>query len=368
MNLLKATNRKAPLRLGAILSLAFVGFNACLVSAEEPRPKIGMLIPLSGSYAVIGADNRNGAEASLKAGKSKVDLVYADSKADPTTSVSEFRKLVDSNHVVGVFAMRGPVGMALKPIAKSMHIPLMGGVGNREFAEGCPECFQLWSKSDTEGAFLASKVAARKFQKVALVTAEDDWLVSVSSGFREALKKSGVSLEYDQNFNPAETDFRAVVVQLKLKKPDVLFVNLALQQLGVFLKQAKEAGLQTAIYSNMWSPKKEVLEAAGLDAVQGVRFVEMNTNLPSLKKETDAAGTVPSGATLSSYAATLLFQQAVDSNPAMKTPAELLAALQKQTELKTPDGNFPIQDRVVVFPLIEKQINRGKVEVVENGK
>lgn len=350
------------LRNSVWMSVLALNLAADTALAEDAKPKIGMLLPLSGSYAMVGNDNRNGIDAALKG--SEIQLRYADSKAETTESVSEFQKLVDSEGVLGVYAMRGPVGMALKPLAKSLHIPLLGGVGNRDFVAQCAECYQLWSKSDKEGAFLASKVLTRKLKTVALITGEDDVLIAVSSGFRETLKAGKVNLAYDQNFNPADTDFRAVIVQLKLKKPDALFVNLALPQIGPFLKQAREGGLKTEIYSNQLAAKTEVREAAGAEALGGVRFVEMNTDLPNFKKKMAASGLVPSSATLSSYAATLLIQQAIESSSRMNTKEDLLEALAKQTELKTPDGPFPIEDRVVVFPLVEKQLVNGKAEVV----
>jgi hypothetical protein len=44
----------------------------------------------------------------------------------------------------------------------------------------------------------------------------------------------------------------------------------------------------------------------------------------------------------------------------------LYAELLKQTEISTPDGAIPIVDRRVRFPLKEKILKNGKVELVDD--
>lgn len=71
---------------------------------EHPSSSIGMLLPLSGGYASVGADNRAGIDAALaeRGNASGISFFFADSQADPRHSVSEFRKLQDYHHVLAV--------------------------------------------------------------------------------------------------------------------------------------------------------------------------------------------------------------------------------------------------------------------------
>lgn len=120
----------------------------------DPKLKVGMLLPLSGPYAAVGADNRKGVEVALEesADKGSLEIVYADSRAEPHQAVSEFRRLTTAEGVSVVIAFRGPVGMAVNPISKTLRIPLLGGVGNKDFAAANPHAFQIWTRSDEEGA------------------------------------------------------------------------------------------------------------------------------------------------------------------------------------------------------------------------
>jgi ABC-type branched-subunit amino acid transport system substrate-binding protein len=286
--------------------------------------------------------------------------------ANPTTAISEFRKLIGVNRALGVFVQRSPVGMAINPISLSSSIPILGGVGDKRFAEGNKFAFQIWSKSDEEGGYLADIFKRRGFDTAAMVTTDDDWTSFVSDGFRQKFTISGKIL-MDEDVLPTDTDFKTILHRFKNLKPKVIFANLGLSQIGVFVKQAREQNIQIPIYSNFWASKKDVIESAGVKNLDGVRFVEMDTNYPTLKKEIFSKyGTTPSGSTLTAYIATLLINQAILSNTQLpQTPKELYERLLDQSEVKTPDGALPIKDRCVQFPLVEKVMRDGKAETVD---
>jgi branched-chain amino acid transport system substrate-binding protein len=364
------------LRVTAILGL--LGTAAASVSQSQaqstPTPsrgaavRIGMLLPLSGSYASGGTDNRYGIEAarSLAATPEQLEIIFADSKADPVTGVNEFRTLTSARNVMGVYVMRGSVGMPINPISRALGISLLGGAGNKDFTAVNPFAFQVWSKSDNEGGFLAQILKQRGYDSAALITVQDDWQGAVSEGFRAASTSMGVAISTDQEVLPVEVDFRSLLLRLaRGSRPKAIIANIGANQMGPFLRQAKELKVAAPIYCNFWVAKKDVMEAAGSDTLEGVRFIEMDTDLPYLKRfVAERYSAVPSGATLSAYAATLLFQQTVASNPRIATREDLFARLLEQREITTPDGPIRIIDRRVQFVIKEKIIRDGKVAVM----
>jgi len=338
------------------------------VAAEDLAPKkfkIGMLWPMSGNYAAIGEDNRQGAEIAWEVSGKKdlLDYVYEDSKANPSIAISEFKKLNTVDKVAAIFAMRGPVGMAINPLSESHKVPILGGVGDKNFAVKNKYAFQIWSKSDEEGRFLASTFLAKDYKKLALVTTEDDWTSAVSQGLRDELAARGKTPALDEMVIPAESDFRSIVLKIRTKSPDVIFANLGLSQIGPFLRQLRDQNINVPIYSNFWAAKKDVVESVSTETLEGVRFVEMDTNLPVLRQKLQSKySSSPSGATLSAYLATLLMIQAA-SEPNVEFSSEgYYKALLKQTEVRTPDLNFEIKDRCIEFPLVEKVMRAGKAE------
>lgn len=344
-----------------IICFIFLAVSAYAQELKASPPKIGMLLPLSGSYASGGVDNQQGVEAALSLTNQAAlfKVIYSDSRADATTGISEFRKLTDTDNVLAVFVMRGTVGMAINPISLNSKIPVLGAVGNKNFAATNQYAFQAWSKLDDEGAFLAKKLQDHGYHKVALLTVQDDWQGAVSDEFRKVFP---ASILFDQEVVPSNLDFRSELSRIKALAPEVIFANLALAQIGPFMRQAKELNLNAKIYSNFWVAKKEVLDSVGAALLEGVRYVEMDTELPKLQKLiNEKYSATVSGATLSAYASTLLLAQVIGKNPQITTRAELYAALLKQTQIETSDGPIAIVDRCIKFPLVEKTIQGGKV-------
>lgn len=344
----------------AALALVFVGITAQGVFAEEPRPRVGILLPMSGDFAAIGADGRSGVDLALRefGGPVPFDIVYGDTKGDPATAVAEFRKVTGTDGVSAVYVFRGPVGMAINPLSRQSRIPLLGGVGNKAFAEQNEYGFQLWPPSDVEGAFLADYVTKRGFHSISLVTAEDDWTVSISESFKQSYKGT---LRFDQSFSTKESDFRTVIAQVKRADADAVFVNLSIAQLSTFLRQLREQGISKPVFSNFWCGKRDVIQAAGA-AAEGVMFSEMSlSDLPKFKESILAqGGGNASGATLSAYVGTkLLLQAAGSAHP--RFAEEFYRALLAQREVVLADTTLGVENRVVKLPLAMRLIKDGKV-------
>ena len=334
--------------------------------------KVGAILPLSGSYSPIGADNQQGIEVALEllGERNNLKFVYADSRGDPTTGISEFRKITQDEGVVAAYAMRGPVGMALNPVSNAMKFPLLGGVGNIAFARGNRFAFQLWSNSEVEGAFIAERLGETPNARIAILSSQDDWLVAISSGVKERLTTLKMAPVFDEEISPGEKDFRTILSRVRQRKANVVFLNLAVTQIGPFLKQAKEAEIRATLYSNFWLPKQDVLDAAGEQAVEGVMYAEMDTDLPKLREALRRRfNSSPSGATVSAFMATFLINQAVAAT-GKEAPSvtEVYQALLEQPEIVTPDRRFEVKERAVQFPLVLKVMRNGKPSVIDSTK
>ena len=329
---------------------------------EEARPRVGMLLPMSGDFAAIGVDGRNGVDLALRefGSPAPIEIIFGDTRGEPTTAVSEFRKVTDSDRVSAVYIFRGPVGMAVNPLSKQSRIPLLGGVGNKAFAQKNEYAFQLWPPSDVEGAFLANNVTKRGFQTISMVSAEDDWTVSVSDAFKEAFKGK---ILFEQSLANKDSDFRALILQLRRADADAIFVNLSIAQIGTFLRQLRDQGVTKPVFSNFWCGKAEVIQAAGA-AAEGVMFAEMSlADLPKFRESIAAqGGGTASGATLSAYVGTkLLLQAAASAHP--RNAEEFYRALLAQREVALADRTLSISGRVVEFPLGMKVIQGGQGKV-----
>ena len=351
-----------------VLLVAVLPLLLCVstVRAQPRTPpgkvKVGMLLTLSGAFATAGEDGRKGVEAALAEPgvREALEVLYADSRNEPAAAISEFRRMVEGEGAVAIYTHRGPIGMSLNPVSRAAGVPLLGCVGNKDFAAENEFGFQLWPRSDEEGQFMADEFLKRGFRRVVLLYTQDDWTASVSHGFRDTFTASGGRLLLDQSVLPGEADFRTLLMKAKQLKPDAVYMNMLLPQLGAMVKQARDLQVGGEFFSNFYMTKRDVVESAGKAALEGVKYVEVDSDLPVLK---GALGGDPADAppalTISSYLGTkLLAQAARDAQGG--TRAEMQQALLRQKEIRTADHVYPILDRYVKFPLVMKMMHGGR--------
>src|ERR1700720_92695 len=111
-------------RAGVMLIGACLAFAAGFLPAAAPEEvRIGLIAPMTGPFAQVGADMTNGFKMYLDEVNSdfagaKVNLIIEDSQGKPDTAVTKAKKLILEDHVQllagGVLA---PEGYALAPVS-----------------------------------------------------------------------------------------------------------------------------------------------------------------------------------------------------------------------------------------------------------
>lgn len=331
-------------------------------SGIKPSPlKVGAILTLSGNFAVAGDDSRRGIEAALAIADNaeQLQFEFEDSRNEPSVAVTEFQKLTSVNRVSAVYTHRSSIGMALDPMSLKTGIPILGAVGHQDFASSNKFAIQVWPRAHDEGAFVAGEFHRRKYKRVAVLYTEDEWTNSVTEGFRSKLKEMGVDLVFDHAVLPAEQDFRTQLLKLRATSPDAVYLNFLLPQIAPALIQSRAVSVPGDFYSNFYLAKKEVRDAAGAASLENVRYVELDNSLPNLQRLLGKPESPP-GLTVASYVSTLLLVQALQETPRPSNSAELMTALLRQKEVRTPDGTYPMAERCVLFPLAVKVMKNGE--------
>ena len=330
------------------------------VAKERIKYKFGAILTLSGTFASAGEDCKKGIEAALDiSGKRDLlEVVYSDSKNDPSSAISEFRRLSSIENLIAVYTHRGTIALPLNPISKSLKIPMIGAVGPKAFAAGSEYSYQAWATSDEDGQTLAEQLIKLKLKSVAIVSSEDEWTDAVTAAFIKRFQELGGLVVFNQSVQPAESDFRSLLLRLKQKPAEAVFFNVLLPQIGIIVRQSRQLAVPGEYFSNFYSSKKEVIEAAGPEAIAGVRYLDIDTNLPTLSKALRlGSNESPAALTVASYVATMMIIQALPETGSINGPEEFNKFLHKQNAISTPDQNYKIIDRYIHFPLIVKTVS-----------
>ena len=111
--------------------ILMVSVCATAFGAEQSPIKVGWLAPLTGPWAEVGKDMTDGfmmamEEVGFKAGGRQIEVITEDSRANPGTATTKFRKLVshDKVNVVGGL-IPAPDGLAVAAIANQKETPLI---------------------------------------------------------------------------------------------------------------------------------------------------------------------------------------------------------------------------------------------------
>lgn len=346
--------------------LVFV--NCCF--AEEV--KIGMLLTLTGSSADLGEDCKRGINLAYKTktkdgilNEYKVTFVFGDSQGDPKTGISEFKRLVDQEKIFAALTVKSAIGMSINPISKARKIPLIGSVGHPNFTVNNEYAFRFRPSTQQEANALENKIKKQEYQSFAIVTTEDDWTLALTEDVRKILEKNSKTIVFNQTILPTEVDFLPLIAKIKKSKFDVLFANIApISAIALFIKKAREQGIDSTIISNLWIADKEVIETAGIDNVEEVVFPEVKLKYPIFEKglnEINLPIKRPSGLTFSCYSGVSFILETLENNKNIKDSESLYNAMLNTNKIHLLDNVVEVTDRSINSPVVLKRITKGEI-------
>lgn len=213
--------------------------------------KIGLIAPLTGDVAGLGADVRHGAEMAIEKinaaggvnGK-KLELVAEDGRCTGADAASAAQKLVNVDHV---FAIVGGLcsgeTLAAAPIAEEGKIVLLSPTSSSpDVTEAGDYVFRNYPSDALKTVAMAKYFAAEGIKTMAIISENTDF----SQGFRASLKKDlpQGSIVFDEVVDQSTKDFRSLMTRLKDKKFDIFFPNGNSDAvIGPMMQQLREAGI-----------------------------------------------------------------------------------------------------------------------------
>lgn len=362
--------------LGPALCFIFAAtFNA--VHAEttpERRVTLGLIFDATGPAAPLGEDCRQGFEVARRVFAPRDEIngrpltfLFGDSKGDAKTAMLEFSRMTDSEKAVAVLVSRTRLGMAVNPLSRQKAIPLLSSSAHPAFVAENKFAFRIWVRAEAEGQALAKKAMEMGLKRMAILTTEDEYLLSMSQSFSASFEAQGGEIILDEKVDKDFMEFSALTLQLKAKSPDGIFVNVSIPQLSVAYRRMYELGVHKQFFSSYWVFKPDVLEAAGARALEGVIAVEMNFRKPKFFAAVNEIFKHDplSSMTYSCYFGLAQLLQALAVNKSIETPQEMYRELLKTESVKLLDDPVIFRDREIQVELLYEVLRAGKVEVLK---
>lgn len=354
--------------MGMALSAAL--FAAPALAADK-TVKIGNVEPLSGPSASVGVQGKQAREMAIEEinaaggikslGGAKLELVYADSKSDPTVGVTETERLINTEKVnLMTGCWNSAVTYPATQVAERYGIPFVVPVAVRDTIteRGFKNVFRIAAKDSwwvrDQFRFLKDmqEETGVKLQKIAFVFENGDWGTGFAEKWRELAKKDGYEIVLDEPYPSTATDLTPVVTKLKAAKPDIVML----------VSNAADAILLTNTMAEMQVKPKVVLASGGghadpkflentdTNALGIFDEVEWNTDVnkpaakPANEKFKKKYGYDMTGESVDAYVAMYVVADALE-RAASTDPAKIRDAL-AATNLTTGPGMIVSYDGV----------------------
>jgi branched-chain amino acid transport system substrate-binding protein len=256
---------------------------ASVMAAWGPRPtwaqetiKIGVPVPLSGSYASAGQDIVNGAKLAAERinasggvlGK-KLELVPEDDACDAQTAVQAAQKLVGDGVAAVVGGYCSSAALPELTTLRRAKLPfVLDASTNPQLTEMHYDgVFRTIGRDDQQGPFAAKFMSGYLHAKrAAVINDNTTYAKGLAQATVAALKKDGVDVVYDNAITPGQMDYSPTLTRVGGLKPDVVYYTGYYSESGLMVKELRQIGSKVTFMGGDANNDPTLLKTAGAAA------------------------------------------------------------------------------------------------------
>ncbi|RMD87212.1 MAG: ABC transporter substrate-binding protein [Candidatus Dadabacteria bacterium] len=253
---------------------AFPLLSFCDTLSSKPLVKIGISSALTGGAATYGMDLRDAIVfANEKLGKGRYKLIIEDDKCSGREAVTIAQKFIHVEHVDWVmgYACSG-AALAALPLYKKAGIPVMiTAASSPKIRDAGKNVFRTFPSDQMAARKLYSRMKTQK-GVMGILSEETDYCQDFKNAFLDAAKEDGIKVAVEDVL-PSSSDYRSVLLRLRKKGVDLLFLNSQSEQ-GVInmVKQIHEMGWKVKLFAAYWPDSPVFLRSLG-NMAYGIEYV-----------------------------------------------------------------------------------------------
>ncbi len=277
-----------------VLAAAACGSSSDTGSSSSTSPtadsyKIGAVLSLTGTYAALGAAEKQAIELEVKrindaggVNGRQLEVLIEDDATDEAKAVAATTKLIEQEGVIALLgasgtgqtmAMRGDVDRAGIP-----QISMAGGtVVTGEFD---PLVFQTPWSNTLVVPFVLTAIKSDGLTRIAVVSDTGGYGKDGLAVIKAEAPKLGLDIVADQTFNPGDTDMTAQLTKIKGTDAEAILLWTAGKEAAIVVKNTADLGLEQPLYGGSGQARSEFAAGAG-EAAEGFVFGTGKSLIPS---------------------------------------------------------------------------------------
>ena len=334
---------------------------------------IGALIPMTGQGAAYGVIFQqsinlaiNDVNKSLRPENIKLVVHYMDHQASTSVGVSGFYTLERLYHCPVILSSYSNVSMAVGSLGNRYKVLVInaGGQGNM-LGGSYPYLINTIPLVGEETKALAKYLVQNKhFKTAAILYDSNEGGESAKDSFKKFFEQYGGKIVITEGAKLGSTNFRSQLINIRSKRPDVIYLATYGDDTSVIATQAKELKIEIPLVENSWSLIPPVLKNPNSNGMI-VTYVALKASPEFLKEYKQLYGSEPESIyPIAFYNAVQVVAQSLKYiiSKGWKIEGEsFLKAVHAIKTFKSPaSGNFTIRENGTVATPVG-------IGVIENG-
>lgn len=254
--------------------------------------KIGLMCPLTGSWASEGQDMKQIVELLADQvndqggllGK-KIEIVMGDDAGDPRSAALAAQRLA----TLDVVAVIGTYGSSVTEASQNIYAATKiiqvanGSTAVRLTEKGLKYFFRTCPRDDEQGRVAVKTILSKGFKNIAILHDNTTYAKGLADEAKSLLKKEDVKIVFFDALTSGEQDYTTILTKLKSQKPDVVFFTGYYPEAGMMLRQKKQMGWDVPFIGGDATNNPDLVNIAGKKAAAGFIFLSppVPQDLPS---------------------------------------------------------------------------------------
>jgi len=228
-------------------------------TASTGEIPVGFYGSLTGESASFGISSKEGTQLAVDEvnaaggvlGGRKIKLLVEDNQTKSDEAATAVTKLITQDKVVAVLGeVSSSRSLAAAPVCQQYKIPMITPAStNDKITEKGDYIFRTCFTDSQQGRVLAefafNELKARRV--VILKDTGKDYSVGLTDSIDASFKKLGGEVIQIVTYGSTDTDFKAILTNVRADKPDAIFATGYYSESAIIVRQARELGLDMPI-------------------------------------------------------------------------------------------------------------------------
>jgi len=274
---MSSINKFTFVSLSLVLAVVFIFSDCSRKSSESKRIQVGAILFETGEAKSYGIKSKRGYDLALKWAKSRdlsliPDILYADSGADESKGVAEFKRLTEVERIRFIVGITGSgVAMAICPLLREKDVLVLEALDSAAKLTDCaPNFFRIYPSDVIQGSFLADWALELGWKRAGLVYIHNAWGEGMQEGVENGFTSKGGQILVKEGIQQNLTDFSSIIVKVRAAELDGLFLLIYPTGARRWLEQSTARGLVITTLGGDALTGTEVAQAG--EASNGLMF------------------------------------------------------------------------------------------------